>query len=75
VGAGLDSAVRYPLPRCHPATRRTLRGRIAGWLADRSTNLLWLYGPAGVGKSAIAQTVAEDCRKEGWLGAAFFFSR
>ncbi|KAF9442089.1 hypothetical protein P691DRAFT_509309, partial [Macrolepiota fuliginosa MF-IS2] len=29
----------------------------------------------GVGKSAIAQTVAEDCRKEGWLGAAFFFSR
>ncbi|KAF9441107.1 hypothetical protein P691DRAFT_814806 [Macrolepiota fuliginosa MF-IS2] len=77
-GARLDSAARYPPPRCHPATRRTLRQRIIHWLDTttvRDTNLLWLYGPAGVGKSAIAQTVAEDCRKEGWLGAAFFFSR
>lgn len=38
-----------------------------------SPPLLWLKGPAGVGKSAIAQTCAEKLRET--LGAAFFFSR
>ena len=36
---------------------------------------MWLYGSAGVGKSAIAQTVAEHCLTNNRLGAAFFFSR
>ena len=31
-----------------------------------------MYGPAGAGKSAITQTIAELC--EGLLGASFFFS-
>lgn len=29
----------------------------------------------GVGKSAIAQTIAEQCKANGCLGASFFFSR
>lgn len=37
--------------------------------------MFWLYGPAGVGKSAVAQSTAEDASKTGLLGAAFFFSR
>ena len=36
---------------------------------------MWLHGPAGAGKSAIAQTVAETCAKHGQLAASFFFSR
>lgn len=36
---------------------------------------LWLYGPAGSGKSAIAQTIAELCQEAGILAASFFFSR
>ena len=39
------------------------------------TKLLWLHGPAGAGKSAIAQTVAETCARRGQLAASFFFSR
>jgi hypothetical protein len=39
------------------------------------SNLLRLDGPAGVGKSALAQTVAEYCQNQGWLVATFFFSR
>ncbi|KAF9058661.1 hypothetical protein BDP27DRAFT_1188773, partial [Rhodocollybia butyracea] len=35
----------------------------------------WLYGPAGAGKSAIAQTFAEACAKDGTLAGAFFFWR
>ena len=42
---------------------------------DKVPLILWLYGPAGAGKSAIAQTIAELLEKEGLLAAAFFFSR
>jgi hypothetical protein len=43
--------------------------------ADKVALILWLYGPAGSGKSAIAQTIAELLEKAGLLAAAFFFSR
>jgi len=49
-----------------------------GWIgaAGRgATKLLWLHRPAGAGKSAIAQTVAESCTRRGQLAASFFFSR
>jgi len=36
---------------------------------------MWLYGGAGAGKSAIAQTLAERCDSEGRLLASFFFGR
>ncbi|KIK52275.1 hypothetical protein GYMLUDRAFT_109672, partial [Collybiopsis luxurians FD-317 M1] len=35
--------------------------------------ICWLYGPAGAGKSAIAQTLAEICVKKGLLIGSFFF--
>ncbi|KAF8951917.1 hypothetical protein BDZ97DRAFT_832186 [Flammula alnicola] len=47
------------------------------WIEDPD-NLrwfLWLYGPAGSGKSAIAQTIAEMLHAAGILAASFFFSR
>ena len=37
--------------------------------------VLWLRGPAGAGKSAIAQTVAETCAGRNQLAASFFFAR
>ena len=48
-----------------------------GWIGDanRQTRFLWLYGPAGAGKSAIEQTIAELCYQEKLLAASFFFSR
>ena len=36
---------------------------------------LWMFGPAGSGKSAIAQTLAELCFQLNKLAASFFFSR
>ena len=38
-------------------------------------SILWLHGPAGAGKSAIAQTVAEICAGRDELAASFFFAR
>ena len=36
--------------------------------------MYWMRGPAGVGKSAIAQTCAKKLKGAGHLGAAFFFT-
>ena len=42
---------------------------------DLDAFIMWLYGPAGSGKSAIAETIAEICEDEMILLASFFFSR
>ena len=39
------------------------------------TSILWLHGPTGAGKSAIAQNVAETCPERHELTASFFFAR
>jgi hypothetical protein len=45
------------------------------WEEDADAFVMWLYGPAGAGKSAIAETIAEMCEWEMILLASFFFSR
>ncbi|KAJ3565440.1 hypothetical protein NP233_g7633 [Leucocoprinus birnbaumii] len=66
------------VPRCKEDTRESLRGRLTEWATKIETverPLLWLFGPAGVGKSAVAQSVAETLRAEESFGAGYFFSR
>ncbi|KAJ3575606.1 hypothetical protein NP233_g992 [Leucocoprinus birnbaumii] len=61
-GAELDSSARDPPPRCHPGTRQGTIGRMQLWLRNldhSKKRWLWLVGPAGVGKSAIMQSIAE----------------
>ncbi|KAF9441419.1 hypothetical protein P691DRAFT_779803, partial [Macrolepiota fuliginosa MF-IS2] len=76
-GTEVDSSERDDPPRCHPDTRKEVRQKITTWRSnpERDRSMLWLLGPAGVGKSAIAQTIAEECAADGSLGATFFFSR
>ena len=47
------------------------------WVDRREAHarFLWIFGAAGSGKSAIAQTIAELCFKFNKLAASFFFSR
>ncbi|KAJ7085060.1 hypothetical protein C8R44DRAFT_651322 [Mycena epipterygia] len=40
-----------------------------------ASNILWLYGPAGAGKSAIAQTLCHRLEAESFVAASFFFKR
>ncbi|KAJ7823679.1 hypothetical protein B0H14DRAFT_2825851 [Mycena olivaceomarginata] len=40
-----------------------------------SSGILWLHGPAGSGKSAIAQSFCQKLRADGRLGGSFFFKR
>jgi hypothetical protein len=40
-----------------------------------SSGILWLHGPAGAGKSAVAQSFCQKLAEEGPLGGSFFFKR
>ncbi|KAJ3969196.1 hypothetical protein EV361DRAFT_951685 [Lentinula raphanica] len=62
---------------CHPGTREAILTRLTDWVIDtkRDSQLCWLYGSAGAGKSSVAQTIADRFRREGKLAAGFFFWR
>jgi len=74
-GAAFDSADRSPPPKCLPGTREELLNEVERWIDLDQTGICWIHGPAGAGKSAIAQTVSERCSTQGQLAASFFFSR
>ncbi|KJA21296.1 hypothetical protein HYPSUDRAFT_203066 [Hypholoma sublateritium FD-334 SS-4] len=78
LGAFHNSGERFDPPKCHPRTRIAITERIMNWiLGKESTNdfIVWLHGPAGAGKSAIAQRIAELCHEAKYLLASFFFSK
>ncbi|KAF9263164.1 hypothetical protein L218DRAFT_865804, partial [Marasmius fiardii PR-910] len=73
-----DSQARFPQPKCSEGTREAILKDLLQWAHTSSSQdvpgVCWLRGSAGVGKSAIAQTIAEGCEGNGLLGS-FFFSR
>jgi len=77
MGAAYNSQERDPAPRCLPGTRTEVLEEIETWVkaGSEGKSILWLHGPAGAGKSAIAQTVVETCAGRGELAASFFFAR
>ena len=78
LGAFHNSGERFDPPRCHPRTRIHILAKIMNWIVGEvewDKFIMWLYGPAGAGKSAIAQTIAEQCYASHLLLASFFFSR
>ncbi|KAJ3557769.1 hypothetical protein NP233_g11659 [Leucocoprinus birnbaumii] len=76
-GARHDSSERYPPPLCHPDTRQNFIRELTEWCHESASTpykrLAWMKGPAGVGKSAIAQSMVQVLGAK--LAAAFFFSR
>ncbi|KAG1798608.1 uncharacterized protein HD556DRAFT_1440312 [Suillus plorans] len=85
LGAQYDSPERQPHPKCLEGTRVDLRKFIRELLDKREkSQIIWLHGTAGVGKSAVAFTVAEEMKGlmisettkiETRLAGTFFFSR
>ncbi|KAM6492941.1 hypothetical protein JOM56_011075 [Amanita muscaria] len=69
-----DSSAQDPERRCHPGTRKNVLHKMRTWMDDPNApeRILWLHGPAGVGKSAIAQTISYSYGREK-VGASFFF--
>ncbi|KIM88400.1 hypothetical protein PILCRDRAFT_256054 [Piloderma croceum F 1598] len=65
-----------PIARCLDGTRQVLIARIKRWIdTDPALPICWLHGPAGSGKSAVAQTIGEYCQSRKRLAASFFFFR
>ena len=74
----MDANERYDPPRCAEATRCNIMQKMEDWVRNDSlhgtpSSIFWLYGGAGAGKSALAQTLAEKCKLNGDLAASFFF--
>ncbi|KDR76633.1 hypothetical protein GALMADRAFT_452508 [Galerina marginata CBS 339.88] len=75
-----NSGERRDPPKCHPNTRVAILKKLKEWILGldpmtRSALIKWLHGPAGSGKSAIAQTLADWAFEEEILLASYFFSR
>ncbi|KAF2403282.1 hypothetical protein EJ06DRAFT_472620, partial [Trichodelitschia bisporula] len=73
-GAAYPSGEDEHEPLCLLNTREDVLNHISNWAAI-GKRILWLHGPAGMGKSTIARTAARRFLKQGRLGATFFFKR
>ncbi|RXW24252.1 hypothetical protein EST38_g1614 [Candolleomyces aberdarensis] len=71
-----DSKYRFDPPKCDEDTRVEVIEELVGWIQDRESpqRLLCMTGAAGSGKSALQQTVAEECSGLDILSSTFFFS-
>ncbi|KAL0564008.1 hypothetical protein V5O48_018047, partial [Marasmius crinis-equi] len=60
----------------HEGTREGFLGNLGAWIETpvEGSRLYWVYGGAGAGKSAVAQTLCEKYRHT-HLAAAYFYSR
>lgn len=75
--AELHSRARFPQPECLEGTRQNLTDEIKVWMQGGNTTYeaVWSYGPVGVGKTAIAQTMGQWAERNQLLGAAVFLSK
>ncbi|KAJ3565951.1 hypothetical protein NP233_g7314 [Leucocoprinus birnbaumii] len=58
----LDSSGRHPPPISHLGTRREYIDKVTNWAIgepDKQQPMLWMHGPFGIGKTAVAQSFAE----------------
>jgi hypothetical protein len=72
-GAGLHTG-----KQCLPGTRTEILSKITEWVnstTDDVPRVLWLSGLPGMGKSAIAHTIAKWCNDFGVRGSCYTFDR
>ena len=76
-GASLSSVEYDQQKACLPGTRTELLNNIEEWIhrEGECERILWLSGPAGTGKSSVANSIAERMDSLGRLGASFRFDR
>ncbi|KAG8857829.1 hypothetical protein FRB96_005548 [Tulasnella sp. 330] len=73
-----DAGSRNNATGCFEGTRLNILEDIYKWIENTDPlhpSIYWLCGLAGIGKSTVAQTVAEHEERLHRLGASFFFSR
>ncbi|KAK1224686.1 hypothetical protein PQX77_012433 [Marasmius sp. AFHP31] len=75
IGASHTAEQQFERGQCLEGTREEVLRVILEWIASKKCSLpiCWLSGTAGVGKSAIAMTVAKSCEGKGLVASFFFF--
>ncbi|XP_006463224.1 hypothetical protein AGABI2DRAFT_73814, partial [Agaricus bisporus var. bisporus H97] len=75
-GAEFDSSDRDPPPRCHAGTRLAILDRCLHFIRNCGSErkMRWVFGAAGVGKSAVMQSVVESPELAVSCHASVFFS-
>ncbi|KAL0563579.1 hypothetical protein V5O48_018488, partial [Marasmius crinis-equi] len=75
VGASHRAEQQYSRGECLEGTREEVLRVIHEWRISNGDvpPILWLSGPVGVGKTAIAMTVAKSCEEDGLIESFFFF--
>jgi hypothetical protein len=68
--------------RCMDGTRQSLLSHIMDWVANKSaqesviqSNVYWLYGSPGIGKTSLAHSICADLHERHQLAGAFFCRR
>ncbi|KAF9034313.1 hypothetical protein BJ165DRAFT_673938 [Panaeolus papilionaceus] len=76
-GAFHDSKRTYDPPKCQSRSKNGIVSMIIQWLMDagKDNAIMWMYGPAGSGKSSIMQSVSQYCSDQSMLAASFFFAK
>ncbi|KAL0060339.1 hypothetical protein AAF712_012905, partial [Marasmius tenuissimus] len=66
VGASHTAEQQFERGDCLEGTREKAIGNIRDWITAKKQKhpICWLSGPAGVGKSAIAMTIAKFCEDD-----------
>ncbi|KAL0056844.1 hypothetical protein AAF712_016543 [Marasmius tenuissimus] len=75
VGGSHKAEHQFSRGACLKGTRTRVLGEIDEWVKGKFSPICWVSGAAGVGKSAIALSAAQDCEKSGRLVSSFFFFR
>ncbi|KAJ8091616.1 hypothetical protein PM082_020846 [Marasmius tenuissimus] len=78
VGASHKAEQQFLRGACLEGTRESSLAAIDGWASAKgpeASPIRWLSGSAGVGKSAIALSVAKSFEDRGLLSSSFFFFR
>ncbi|KAF5312594.1 hypothetical protein D9619_002793 [Psilocybe cf. subviscida] len=79
-----NSRDRSNPPKLYEGTRYSIFQSLQGWTnfclygqesASGSSEIMWICGAAGAGKSAICQSLAEWCSEQRLVLASFFFDR
>ncbi|EIW78953.1 hypothetical protein CONPUDRAFT_166806 [Coniophora puteana RWD-64-598 SS2] len=68
LSAMFDSPERQSFSQCLPGTRIDLLRTLRQTIREENRRIIWLSGESGSGKSAVAYTLAEQCRADnlGW---------
>ncbi|KAL0563893.1 hypothetical protein V5O48_018167 [Marasmius crinis-equi] len=75
IGASHRAEQQFSRGECLEGTRERALRIIHAWrlAKERDLPICWLSGAAGVGKSAIAMTIAKSCEEDGLVSSFFLF--